>query len=104
MACVVAIQQVGQLAPANQLALQFRGNRGFAGGTQTRDPYDAAGVAAQMRALFRRDLALGPENVFAQWFAHARRMSPLNLLFPKPSSRKNRWRFKSVLFPWTRGE
>jgi len=60
-------------------------------------PDDAAGLAKAMPALFRRDLARGPENVFARWFAHARRMSPLNRLLSKPSSRNNRWRFKSRL-------
>jgi hypothetical protein len=67
------------------------------GGAQPREPDDTTGLAKAMPALFRRDLARGPENVFARWFAHARRMPPLNRLLSKPSSRNNRWRFKSGL-------
>ena len=90
MARVVAVQRVGQLAFADQRALQFRGNRGFAGSAQTRDPDDAAGVAAQMRALFRRDLAVGPENIFAQWLVHAMPDAPIQSAVPKTVQQENR--------------
>ena len=80
MARVVAVQHIGEPALAEQLAFQFRDDRGLAGGAQAGEPDDAAGLAAQVHALFRRDLAMGPENVFALRFAHVR------LPFPSESA------------------